>query len=101
MLFGVWVAIFLFLGLPDSWHSILAIITGVCIIITAYSLRAEGVDTKSSHIPYVEHKADHTAAQKNESTDGPVMTEVPSSPQAQMSSMASAGSDITSDNPTN
>ncbi len=39
-LLGVWVAVFLFLGLPSSWHVIIAVVTGLLIIITAYSLPA-------------------------------------------------------------
>ena len=35
---GVWVMIFLFLGVPSSWHKIAAIISGVVIIAIAYNL---------------------------------------------------------------
>lgn len=34
---GAWVIIFLFLGLPSLWHKILAVITGLAIIIVSYN----------------------------------------------------------------
>jgi hypothetical protein len=37
-LLGVWVAIFLFLGLPSMWHRILAVITGLVIVCVSYTL---------------------------------------------------------------
>lgn len=39
-LLGVWVAVFLFLGLPSSWHLAIAVITGLLIVIIAYTLPA-------------------------------------------------------------
>jgi len=40
-LIGVWIASFLFLGLPPLWHKILAIISGIFIIIIAYNLESK------------------------------------------------------------
>jgi hypothetical protein len=37
---GIWVAIFLFLGLPTSWDKPIAVITGLIIVIAAYTLPA-------------------------------------------------------------
>lgn len=39
-LIGVWVMIFLFLGIPPLWHKILAVVTGLAVIAIAYSLPA-------------------------------------------------------------
>ena len=39
-LLGVWVMIFLFLGLPSTWHRAIAVITGLLVIIVAYNLPA-------------------------------------------------------------
>ncbi len=35
---GVWVMVFLFLGVPSSWHEIIAAITGIIIIAISYNL---------------------------------------------------------------
>jgi len=57
ILVGVWVIIFLFLGFPQSWQKVLAVITGLYIIITAYRLRSESSRTPNQEVPFVEHKA--------------------------------------------
>lgn len=38
---GVWVMIFLFLGVPSLWHKIFALVSGIIIISIAYNLPAE------------------------------------------------------------
>lgn len=38
MLIGVWVAVFLFLGFPLLWHKIIAVVSGLVIIMMAYRL---------------------------------------------------------------
>ena len=38
---GVWVMIFLFLGIPSVWHKIVALISGIVIIAIALRLPAE------------------------------------------------------------
>ena len=35
---GVWVMIFLFLGFPSMWHKIIAVLSGLAIIIISYNL---------------------------------------------------------------
>ncbi|MDE2188594.1 MAG: hypothetical protein KGJ35_02605 [Patescibacteria group bacterium] len=39
VLSGVWVMVFLFLGIPATWEKILAILTGLFIIVIAYRIR--------------------------------------------------------------
>ncbi|HEY4478467.1 MAG TPA: hypothetical protein VI775_01350 [Candidatus Paceibacterota bacterium] len=34
---GVWVMVFIFLGIPSIWHKIIAIVTGLIIIAIAYN----------------------------------------------------------------
>jgi len=49
-IFGVWVAIFLFLGLPPFWHQIISVITGVVIVAISYNLPHERVVNKSESL---------------------------------------------------
>lgn len=57
-LFGVWIMIFLFLGVPSLWHKIIAIVSGLIIVAIAYNLPADvkkenkgpGSNTNSSFI---------------------------------------------------
>lgn len=61
---GIWTMIFLFLGFPFFWDKIIALVTGVFVILCAYSIRnANGRqnisgtnDTKKHSMPYVEHR---------------------------------------------
>jgi hypothetical protein len=39
VIIGVWVAVFLFLGLPSSWEKVLSLLTGLLIIVMAYRIR--------------------------------------------------------------
>ena len=57
VLLGVWVGVFLFLGLSSGWLEVLAVITGVAIIALAYSLGSEPTRTNSEDTTYVEHKS--------------------------------------------
>lgn len=41
MVLGIWVMVFLFLGVPSMWHKILAILTGLIIVLVTISLRPE------------------------------------------------------------
>ena len=43
VIIGAWVMVFLFLGLPQSWEKVLAILTGVVIIAFAYRIRFRDV----------------------------------------------------------
>ncbi len=40
VLIGVWIMVFLFLGFPIMWHKILAVVSGLVIIVMAYRLPA-------------------------------------------------------------
>lgn len=46
---GVWVVVFLFLGLPYPWHKILAVLSGVIIIAISYNLPQEKKPNSSSN----------------------------------------------------
>ena len=57
VLLGVWVGVFLFLGLSSGWLEVLGVITGIVIIALAYSLGSDPVRTNSEDTTYVEHKS--------------------------------------------
>jgi hypothetical protein len=40
-LLGVWVMLFLFIGVPSFWHEVIAVISGLIIIFIAYNLPHE------------------------------------------------------------
>ncbi len=42
---GIWIMFFLFLGLPSMWHKIIALASGLLIIVIAYRFPAD-VDNK-------------------------------------------------------
>lgn len=56
-LLGVWIMVFLFLGFPPLWRYIMAVVSGLIIILIAYNLPADsrkeknpGTETTSSFI---------------------------------------------------
>ncbi|MEK7095384.1 MAG: hypothetical protein AAB917_01875 [Patescibacteria group bacterium] len=55
---GIWVMAFLFLGLPSFWHKILAVISGVIIIVIAYRLDSSKgkIETIKEDQPFVDNK---------------------------------------------
>ncbi len=55
---GVWVMALLFLGIPSSFHKILAILTGLAIIFISYNLSPEERvdDENEKESPYIENK---------------------------------------------
>lgn len=54
---GVWIMIFLFLGVPSSWHKITALISGLIIIAISYNIPQEQKPIiKSSSPMFVENK---------------------------------------------
>jgi|GEM_PF-6460349 len=57
VLLGVWVGVFLFLGLPSGWLDALGVVTGVVLIALAYSLGSEPSRTNTTDNTYVEHKS--------------------------------------------
>jgi heme O synthase-like polyprenyltransferase len=38
---GVWIMLFMFLGLPYPWHEVIAVVSGLLIIFIAYNLPHE------------------------------------------------------------
>ena len=59
MLVGVWVILFLFLGLPQYLHKILAVITGVGLIFLGYKLGSEApANVDQANSPFEEHKSE-------------------------------------------
>jgi hypothetical protein len=53
---GVWVMIFLFLGLPSSWHEIIAVVTGLIIVAVSYTLPAPIKPENQFKDTFVENK---------------------------------------------
>jgi len=51
---GVWVMIFVFLGVPSSWHKVIAIITGIIIIAIAYNISPK--ENKNTIDTFIENK---------------------------------------------
>ena len=49
-IFGVWVAVFLFLGLPPIWHKVIAVVTGLVIVAISYNLPHEKVSSKNESL---------------------------------------------------
>ncbi|HEY9583742.1 MAG TPA: hypothetical protein VJI66_02155 [Candidatus Paceibacterota bacterium] len=45
---GAWVMIFLFLGVPSLWHKILALLSGLIIIIISYNIPPEKKQNNNS-----------------------------------------------------
>ncbi len=52
--------IFLFLGFPSSWDKIIALVSGLLIIVISYRTKSRDNrdDVLSSQVPYIEHKTD-------------------------------------------
>lgn len=77
---GLWTMAFLFLGFPSSWDKVLALVTGLILVIMAYSLRPDrSLDSRNpvrrEHVPYVEHKSEPAAEAAREIiSDGPAPT---------------------------
>ena len=56
-LLGAWIMIFLFLGFPSDWHKVIAVVSGLIIILIAYNLPASTrVPSGSSAESFVENK---------------------------------------------
>jgi hypothetical protein len=56
ILFGIWVMVFLFLGFPALWNKIIAVATGLLIVIGAYRVGdASAQKPAKQQVPYVEH----------------------------------------------
>ncbi len=52
---GVWVMVFLFLGFPSMWHKIIAVLSGLVIIIISYNLPPDIPETKDKEA-FIENK---------------------------------------------
>lgn len=68
MVIGIWVAALLFLGFPSFWDKILAVATGIALIIIGYSLKGEGCHL-SGQVPFVEHRKNTDPVSSVEYTD--------------------------------
>lgn len=44
---GAWTMIFLFLGVPSLWHKIIALVSGLIVILISYNLPHEKKDIKA------------------------------------------------------
>ena len=56
---GVWIMVFLFLGIPPLWHKIIALISGIFIIFISYNIPHNRNDMKKdnqSRETFVENK---------------------------------------------
>ncbi len=66
ILLGVWVVIVPYLGVPESWRTLLLVLSGIAVVVIGLLLRGEtlsrGVGENINH-PFVEHvhKPDATA----------------------------------------
>jgi hypothetical protein len=54
-LLGVWVMIFLFLGVPSLWHKIISVFTGLIIIFISYNLPPDRKFERKNTNVYVEN----------------------------------------------
>lgn len=55
-LMGVWVTIFLFLGVPSLWHKIISVASGLIIIFISYNLPHESKpENQSTHSAFTEN----------------------------------------------
>lgn len=60
-LMGVWVMIFLFLGVPSLWHKIIALVSGIIIIAIAYNLPQEKKSQSGNGSVFIENNNTHEA----------------------------------------
>lgn len=67
MLIGVWVAVFLFLGFPLLWHKIIAVVSGLVIIMMAYRLPS----TMQKDTSPLEINVQHTLAENTGENNQP------------------------------
>ena len=72
ILLGVWVAIFLFLGFPQGWQKILAIVTGLYLVVLAYSLSSDKPKVTDLRAPFIEHKTTEEKQPVTPTTDQPL-----------------------------
>ena len=56
MILGIWICIFLFLGLPYAWKEALAVLTGIAVIVTAYKIAPSVKPKPDKDMSFVEHK---------------------------------------------
>lgn len=78
IILGVWVMILFYAGFPPAIRGVLAIITGLTIIIVAYSMHSGSAsDQLDEAKPYVEHKAPQEAEVSPVPQSDPVVAPVP------------------------
>ena len=58
IILGVWIIVFLFLGIPSTWDKIFAILTGLIIVVSAVRMKTSKKIVSNSMMPYVEHKSE-------------------------------------------
>ncbi len=58
MVLGVWVMVLFTLGFPANIKQILAVVTGVLIVVIAYRIKPDSATHRSdpSSLPYAEHR---------------------------------------------
>ncbi len=56
ILLGVWIILFTFLGFPEFWDKIIALITGILIVTISYFLPSKQEDNTTVNLPFVEYK---------------------------------------------
>ncbi len=57
MILGVWVMVFLFLGLPSVWDKLLSLGVGLVIVLIATSFKPPMKTVSPDRVPYMEHRA--------------------------------------------
>ncbi len=80
ILLGIWVVVFLFLGFPQVWQKLLAIATGLYLIVLAYSLSSDAPKTTDIRSPFVEHRS--TLETRQVETAQPIKADISATPEA-------------------
>lgn len=52
---GVWVAVFLYLGFPAAWDKIIAVATGLLIVLISFKMNPRSRSKDPHHSAYVEN----------------------------------------------
>jgi hypothetical protein len=78
ILLGVLIIILPFLGLPDSWKTILFILIGLLLILLAYTVKVKAPEIPKENVPFVEHKENESVKEISgrESASGVSFTDI-------------------------
>ena len=79
MLIGVWVMVFLFLGFLMVWEQVIAVVTGLILIVMAYRSAPHEETATTSSVPFIEHKSELTVSEPLQSAP-PVQESIPNTP---------------------